>query len=161
MSDRLYNYVLLRNGKLICTKHHTYEIKAVFREDRPDTDYAFITFDKKLSFQGTQVLDTSDNFLDFLRNGDSIQFRHIGGWFEIYSPYRGCLFIVSGHKEYKTKNKDGEEVVYLNPIYTKVHDEMLYLITSVKKNFKIQGCEGKQRTITYYKNVNDIWEQTI
>lgn len=161
MSDKLYKYVLLRNGKLICTKYKTYEYKAVFREDRPYTDYAFITFDKKSSFQATQVLDTSDNFFDFLRNGDSVQFSHIGGWYEIYSPYRGCLFIVSGHKEYKTTNESGEEIIYLNPVYTKVHDEMLCKINGVKKAFKIQGCEGKQRIITYYKSVNDIWEQTI
>lgn len=161
MTEKLYKYILCRNGKLICTKYKTYELKAVFREDRPYTDYAFITFDKKSCFQGTQVLDTSDNFLDFVRNGDSVQFSHIGGWYEIYSPFRGCIFIVSGHKEYKTVNEMGEEVVYLNPIYTKVHPDMLDKVKSVKKSFKIQGDIGKTRVITYFKNVNDIWEQMV
>lgn len=161
MADKMQNYILLKNGKVIYTKYRTYDYKPVWRVDRPNTDYAFITFDKNSCFQASQVLDARDNFLDFLRNGDSVQFSHIGGWYEVYIPFYGCIFIVSGRNEYKTTNENGEEIVYINPEYTKVHDEMLSKIVYVKKKFKIQGCEGKDRIISYFKNVNGVWEQQV
>lgn len=161
MADKLKNYILLRNGKVIYTKYKTYDYKAVWHVRGPNTDYAFTTFDKNSCFQGTQVLDASDDFLDFLRNGDLVQFSHIGGWYEVYIPFDGCIFIVSNRTEYKTTNENGEEVVYINPEYTRVHDEMKEKIRYIKKKFKIQGWEGKDKLMTYYKNVNGVWEFQI
>lgn len=160
MSYKLPLYVLCRNGKLVNTKYRTYEYVAAFNADRPYTDYLFKTFDKQHCFQTTNVLDADNDFLNFIRNGDFVQFSHIGGWFEVYSPFRGCLFIISGRKEYKTINEQGEEVVYLNPIYTIVHDEMKEKINSVKKAFKIQQGVGKDTVITFFKNVEGYWESS-
>lgn len=160
MSYKLPLYVLCRNGKLVNTKYRTYELKAAFNEDRPYTDYMFKTFDKQHSFQTTNVLDADNDFLNFIRNGDFVQFSHIGGWFEVYSPFRGCLFIISGRKECKVLNDKGEEVIYLNPIYTIVHDEMKAKINSVKKAFKIQQGIGKDTVITYFKNLEGYWESS-
>lgn len=160
MSVKLPTYVLCRNGKLVNTKYRTYEWKPAYREDRPYTDYAFLTFDKANCFQTTQVLDADNDFLNFIRNGDFVQFSHIGGWFEVYVPFRGCLFIISGRREYKTTNEQGEEVVYLNPEYTIVHDEMKAKISSVKKAFKIQQGVGKDTVITFFKNVEGYWESS-